>query len=279
MEKLKIACFKWVAPALLLGMSLSINAQKLPNVQTVSLRAPANIKIDGKSTEWDNTFQAYNHATSCSYTMSNDDNNLYLIIHTDDPDELTKLTTVGITFNINTTGKKDDKDAISILYPYFEGNKKPFINFKSTPKIVAGSEASVAKADSFMNVSNKHLDFNSKFIKIKGIAGIDTLLSVYNDEGIKAREAFNILMAYTYELAIPLRYLNLSVKGADKIAYHILFHGISINDFGMVVTRDANGSFHVSVPDGAGGAIPSKEHLPAISSTTDFWGEYTLAKK
>jgi hypothetical protein len=38
------------------------NAQKLPNVQQVSLRAPANIKIDGKATEWSG-FKALNTAT------------------------------------------------------------------------------------------------------------------------------------------------------------------------------------------------------------------------
>jgi len=49
--------------ALLLIASLTVNAQNLPNVQKVSVRAPANIKIDGKASEWDDKFQAFNHAT------------------------------------------------------------------------------------------------------------------------------------------------------------------------------------------------------------------------
>ena len=44
-------------------ITFTATAQKLPNVQATSLRAPANIKIDGKATEWNDKFQAYNHST------------------------------------------------------------------------------------------------------------------------------------------------------------------------------------------------------------------------
>ena len=39
----------------------SVQAQKLPNKQEISFRAPANVKIDGKATEWGD-FKAYNSA-------------------------------------------------------------------------------------------------------------------------------------------------------------------------------------------------------------------------
>ena len=58
------------------------NAQKLPNVQQASLRAPENVKVDGKPTEWGDKLQAYNKATDVFYTIANDYNNLYLIIQT-----------------------------------------------------------------------------------------------------------------------------------------------------------------------------------------------------
>lgn len=53
-------------------------AQKLPGVQTSSLWAPENLKIDGKTTEWNGTFQAYNKAADIFYTISNDDKNIGL---------------------------------------------------------------------------------------------------------------------------------------------------------------------------------------------------------
>ena len=81
------------------------DAQKLPNVQQISVRTPENIKIDGKPTEWNNKFQAYNHATSLFYTISNDDENLYLTIQANDMETLIKITGAGIVFNLNAGGK------------------------------------------------------------------------------------------------------------------------------------------------------------------------------
>jgi len=68
-KHLTIICF--------LMIGFFANAQKLPEVQTVNLRAPAGIKIDGKPTEWDSKFQAYNKSTNAFYTIANDDDNLY----------------------------------------------------------------------------------------------------------------------------------------------------------------------------------------------------------
>lgn len=271
--RLSLPCF------LFMVIPFAAHSQKLPKVQTASIRAPANIKIDGKTTEWDNTFQAYNHATSLFYTMANDDDNLYITVQANDMETLTKITGAGILFNINTSEKRGDKDAVSINYPFFEKNGKPFINFKNNPKIVPGSAASVITADSLMKARNKLLDNKSKYIVVKGIPGIDTMLSVYNEEGIKAREAFNNAMAYTCELAIPLKYLNLSVNNRVKFVYHILLPGLKLDDLGIIVDKTADGSVHLTAAPGAGAALLSKDHLNAIYATTDFWGEYTLAKK
>ncbi len=46
--------------------------QKLPNIQTASLRASANIKVDGKAAEWGNKLEAYNNTTEVFYTLAND---------------------------------------------------------------------------------------------------------------------------------------------------------------------------------------------------------------
>jgi hypothetical protein len=78
-------------------VSLALHAQKLPNVQTISLRAPAGVKIDGKTKEWNNRFQCYNHATSLFYTIANDDENLYLVIKAIDRDICKKIIGGGIT--------------------------------------------------------------------------------------------------------------------------------------------------------------------------------------
>src|ERR1700743_3198430 len=103
---------------ILLTGPLSADAQKLPNIQQSKLRAPSTVKIDGKATEWNNQFQAYNRATDVFYTLSNDDENLYLTIKAIDQDVINKIVGGGISFIIARAGKKNDKNNIAIISPF-----------------------------------------------------------------------------------------------------------------------------------------------------------------
>jgi hypothetical protein len=256
-------------------------AQKLPEIQQNSLRAPSTIKIDGKATEWGDKFEAYNHATDIFYTMCNDDENLYLVVRTSDADVLSKITNRGVVLVINASGKKTDNGAVSITYPIFElqyGNK-PYIAFSNVGGLLRTQRMAMdANPDSMLRVANKKLHDNEKFIRTSGMADVDTLLSVYNNKGIIAREGFGTGMVYTYELAVPLKTLKLSLASTLKFTYHVMLEGIGIEqDMGMKTTKNAEG---VSVVSFAKGSVSFKrDHLPIVTSTTDFWGEYTLAKK
>jgi len=257
------------------------NAQKLPNVQLNNLRAPINIKIDGKATEWNDNFQAYNHATDIYYTICNDDNNLYLVVHAKNPDVLTKITNRGVILVINPSAGKIDKDAISIAYPIFElqyGNK-PYIRFSNASGLTYAQRVAMeANPDSMLSVANKKLHDNEKYIRTSGMSSVDTLLSIYNNKGIVAREGFDKGMIYTYELAVPLKDLKLSLASPIKFAYHIVLQGLDVDkDFGIKETKMADGSSVISFAQGA--ATIKDDNMPAVISTTDFWGEYTLAKK
>lgn len=256
-------------------------AQSLPNVQQHSLRPPSDIKIDGKATEWHGKFQAHNNATNIYYSLCNDDNNLYLVIQANDPDVLTKITNRGISLTIYPTGKKTEKDKISIIYPVFDlqyGNK-PNIRFSNAGGLTANQRAAIASnPDSILMVANKKLHDSEKYIRTSGIPEVDTLISVYNDQGIVAREGFEKGMVYTYELSLPIKYLNISAVSPEKIPYHIIIEGINIGaDYGMKVTTMPDGTPLVSFSSGS--VMVSKDHLPVVTSATDFWGEYTLAKK
>jgi len=253
-------------------------AQKPPNIQQNSLRAPADIKIDGKATEWKDKFQAYNRATDIFYTICNDDENLYLAIQASEPDVLTKITNRGIVFSINTSGMKKDENAVSITYPVFDflyGNK-PFIRFANSSMYDFQRLAMEQNPDSVSKVANKKLHASEKFVRINGIPGVDTLLSIYNQQGIKVAEAFDNKMAYSYELALPLKYLNMNK--ASKFVYHIMLPGIDVyKDLGYKFTKRADGAIVASLPPG--GVTVQASHLPAVTSTTDFWGEYVLTKE
>jgi hypothetical protein len=137
-----------------------------------------------------------------------------------------------------------------------------------------------------MNNNNKRLDDKSKLIMVTGIKGVDTLISVYNQEGIKAASQLDNKLVYTYELLIDLKKLGLSANYASKFAYNIKLAGV---DAGAVFKESGvqfinNGtSGEIIIDPGfknfAKPNLPQKVNVDVFESPTDFWGEYTLAKK
>ncbi len=272
-------CASFGLTLICLAAFTNANAQKLPNVQQTSVRAPANLKIDGKPTEW-GTFAAYNNATSLLYTMANDDKNLYLTLQASDPNVLTKITNCGVLLTIHPFGKKSGKDIVSINYPVFElrYNTKPFIRFSNSSGLTSEQRIAInSNPDSMLVLANKKLKANDKYIRTSGIADVDTMLSIYNEKGITANEIFTKGPVYNYEIAIPLKYLNLKGGASAKFSYHIVLNGINVDrDSGLKITKQPDGKMLVSMAPGVV-TIQNKD-MPAVMATTDFWGEYTLAK-
>jgi len=262
---------------LLIAISFPAHAQKLPKIQEVSVRAPAKVKIDGKATEWGNQFQAYNKNTEIFYTIANDDEKLYLIVRVIKPFIINKVIKGGITFTINHAVEKKDKQPVSVTFPAFEKDDKQAIGHivTSKPDATDDSLAMKKETDSVMHLLNKQMIAKCKVMVIKGIKAFDdTLLSVYNEEGIKAAALFNNKLAYTYELAIPLKYLGITANSPVKFSYNITLNSMPINLIG-IAPKDIAG---ITV---MGGTItiegPGAAEFNALSSPTDFWGEYSLA--
>ena len=267
-----------LAPALfyssLLLMAAQVNAQKLPNVQTESLRAPATIKIDGKATEWDNKFQASNKTTDLQYTLANDNNNLYLVIQATDYYIIQKVIMGGLTLTINADGKRDVKNAAAITFPVYEsGNPGGYFMFTKS------AEKMASNLDSLMKLHNNKITDRAKFIGIDNIEGVtDSMLPIYNEPGIKAAALLDRLLNYTCELAIPLKHLKLG-KNA-KFAYNIKLNAGSIDGYKIEIktlrpdmVRAVRGS-----ANGTTWMLGGDPQDLSLAATTDFWGEYTLAK-
>jgi len=275
----KISIIKLTSTISLLLVSSFIafaqNGQRVPSVQQISLRAPADIKIDGDVSEWNNQFQAFNRATNLFYTIANDDENLYLVVKATAPRIIEKILDVGITLTVNNTGKKsyDAKENIAITYPRIKwsyvynilrktGNKSHWIGHN--PRI---SDDVLTRTDSTVSLANKTFSEQAKSIKVDGISGIaDTAISVYNEQGINVAAIFANNGIFIYELAVPLKYLRLSISKPEKFYY-----SIKLADWDHPLA-DSYSSLE-------GGHITMLEADPDLNSTTDFWGEYTLAKK
>jgi len=257
----------------ILLFGFSAMAQKLPTTQQGSLRTPSNLKIDGRATEWNNTFQAYNHAVDLFYTIANDDENLYLIVKAAKPRIVEKILHVGVAFYINKAGIKKDKANDNMVVSF------PDLSVADGQRIIANAgiktsngfpvlhrDSVSARADSLIGVANKLLVAKANTIKITSKDITDSIISVYNEEKIKAAAAFDIKGSYTYELAIPLKYLGLKVSDNKQFSY-------SIKLLSRLVNKKP-GTLMVFKYNVTGEQIDANQDL---DSTTDFWGEYALA--
>lgn len=247
-------------------LTLSATAQKLPNIQSASILAPDNIKIDGKATEWNNQFQAYNHATQVYYTMANDKENLYLVVQATSPDIVKRILNGGITLAISPTDDKKDKNIPSVTFPVSSPGNKVIINFRNKPN----PATMTTQADSFMRAKNNEMATKYKTIKTKNTNKLDTLISIYNADNVKVGESFDNNMIYTYELAIPLKYMGIDPNKSSKFAYHLIINAVKQSG---VIIRNMN-------PSGSGQRVLdiNPSNLTMGQEATDFWGEYTLAQ-
>lgn len=279
---------------LLLVPGLRIFAQAhLKDVQVTSVWAPPEVKIDGKINEWEDHFQAYNKRTKLFYTVSNNDKYLFLALTCTDAQNNNKITAGGITFTINTEGRKKDKNAFILTYPV--------ISKASRGRGQRGggrSGRSQTDGPDTAAISAAHRQFiaSSKEIKVFGFKDVDdTLISIYNEYGIKAAIGFDTLGNYNYELAVPLKSLRISPDSTTEIAYNVKVNGLQINNdlMSKVMLNSFDGgpgtSINITGFDGGGGGrggggrggIKSDNNnmdFADFTSPTDFWGKYTLAK-
>ncbi len=257
---------------------INVNAQKLPAKQDGSLRAPLNIKIDGKATEWDNKFQAYNRATDIFYTLSNDDDDLYLTVQSTDRLISKKILAGGVKFTLSISGKKNSPDAIGITFPV--NSAIAYSKISSILSSLLSKDQSILVRDSLQLKINDELKNDEKEIKITGIKTLsDTLISIYNTQGIKAYTQLDGKGALTYELAIPIKLLGITYD--TKLMYNILLSGLSSASNSHDVTLSDGSTMTVIRKSRSSGesAAQIAEEYDVLYNPTDFWGDYTLAKK
>jgi len=276
---------------LMIAFSLLVNAQKLPDKQPFAgVLAPTNIKIDGKATEWNDAFHAYNEANRIWYTVSNDDKNVYLIVRTKGLFGNEKIMMGGLTFTVRSAKVKTNKDKdakyVSVTFPVMENPEDLKTIIVSSEKYrrlrndITGNQKSI---DSLQFAINKTAGTVFKEMQVLGIKGVDSVISIYNETGIHAAASFSNKIEYTYELAIPLKYLENTINSDGKFSYNIKQNGpptdnslnsIMFVNAGGVLMRLENAKVILGISPESGGPDDSYRFF-----STDFWGEYTLAKK
>jgi cobalamin biosynthesis Mg chelatase CobN len=251
--------------------SLAVNAQRLPETQSNGMWAPSQLKIDGANREW-GAFSAENKRTGLHYTIANDDKNLYLAIMATTNEAVTKIMAGGITFTVNTKGKKKEEDGFSVTYPLVgrtSANRGGGQRMGRQRLSQNKEEQSEKHRDSALTAQRKAQLATVKEIKIAGFKGIaDSLISIYNEYGIKAIAKLDEAGAYVYEMAIPLSLLDLTVSDTKELAYQIKLNGRSGGNYAMRTMAGGNAR--------GGNANMASQDLMV---PTDFWGKYILQKK
>jgi hypothetical protein len=248
------------------------NGQKLPNKQEVSLRIPAGMKIDGAADEWNNKFEAYNTNTSVFYSLANDDDNLYLVMQAKDIHVIEKILSGGITFRINSPVRSNKTTPVSVTFPLLAMNDRLLISHQIADP---GANMDVA-----LPAINSKLTMGSKEVALWGIQQVtDTLISVYNDYGIKTAVLFDNKKAYTYELALPRKYFK-HLLDKETFNYDVILNGAKINSYKVRINGVAADAGSDKIADlvskmGSGGGNSGFMYL---TTPTDFSGSYTLAK-
>lgn len=123
------------------------------------------ITIDGKMSEWSNPLRFYDQESGINYSISNDNQNLYLCCTVANEQMQLKILRSGIEFSIDTLGEK--KFPIIIKYPYSTNpnqapvrdlNTKP--NTSIQPKTNAQSENNIESDFNIPPNSNVQLNSN-----------------------------------------------------------------------------------------------------------------------
>ena len=292
--KMKFTPFiKSAAIFLLFLNAISVNAQKRQkDIQENSVFVSVPIKIDGKLNDWKDTLQAFNRTTSLGYTIANDEKNIYLVIKSADAANNNKILAGGITFTINTEGKKKDTEAFIVTFPVINTAARP--QGQRGQGVPGGQrqQGQVQRQSQGTDASaierRKQQLAQFKEIKVFGFNEItDSLISIYNEYGIKVATSFDTKGNFIYELAVPLKSLDLKTDNKNELSYNIKINGRQFGGRGFGGGFGANQAGGFGDGGGRGGAgggfgaYQGGENRANISiaDPVDFWGKYSLARQ
>jgi hypothetical protein len=144
--------------------AITAYSQKLPKVQTLGVYAPNNIKIDGKITEWEGKYAAFDKKNDIYYTIANDNNNIYLLLHTSEKHTINKIFYGGITFTLTSA----HHSPISVSYPQ-PGNNGDYLHARDVFKQMKRKKTSNAKAiEDLVRLKNTEFENSRKLLGIRG---------------------------------------------------------------------------------------------------------------
>lgn len=212
--------------------------------------APANLKIDGKLDEFSDSLANYDKSSKIHYAFAHDANNLYVFIKASGQQEQSKIMAAGISISVNNKGKK--KETSTITFPVVDRaammSEMRNRGAQSRDNGGARTERTPEERAAMRMEMRKKMLSQYKEIKVSGLEGISMeSVSIYNTYGLKEGINFDAQNNLIYELAIPLKLVNVSLD--NEVAINIKLNGIEIPENG------GGGGFHGG--EGGGEGRPS----------------------
>ncbi len=291
---------------MLLSLGFRLTAQKLPDVQESAFWLSYPLKVDGKLDSGGIDLKAYNKNTKLFYSICNDDKNLYLVLKSTDAANNTKIMMGGISVTVNPSDKKKDKNGYTVTFPVISraargqrGQRGGGSGGFGRGMGQAGESGQRPDSAAIAEMRRQQIA-QLKEISVSGFKDItDSLISIYNEYGIKVAVNYDNEGSFIYELAIPFRQLGMDPDKQKEFMYNVKVNGRQIGNGGTFAARGegeggtgagmgrrggSGGGFSGGGSGGGGfsrgGAGGSRGGFdPSVFEPTDFWGKYSPAKK
>lgn len=251
---------------------------------TLALKPPpAAVTIDGKNTEWGDNLAYHNTENNIHYAISNDKEYLYLVIKTNDEKQLNNILFGGVTFSIDTKGRK--KKAYSVTFPQ---KLAPLTNVPLNTPEQKRAFATKTNGSRKISVNGFKKDVDENELYPGNAYRIQTALN-FDDKGY-----------LIYEEAIPLYLFHAEGQDNSEWSYNIMLNAVvgRLPENGQITLGNftVQGAL-VAVPAGSGPPSSSSSKVSRNSSASatatntigqmpeveltkaiEFWGKLSLSK-
>lgn len=227
-----------------------------------SLWSPESLKMDGKVSEWPAAAFQFDKKTELHYAVANTGEQIHFALKCTNPAVTRKLLLTGILCVISGKNQDGINQLVQLNIPIAK-----FISIRSVMGLGTGGVDRVKSrvTDSLMRATNREMVGKMKDIGITGIPAIsDSVISIYNDEGILVRALIDKDDIYTVELALPLKFLPLGQKQLD----------IKIVSKGLELDERTVAMMEGGIPIGLGDQL---RPLTIFAATRTISGRYILA--
>lgn len=149
------------------------------------------LSIDGNPSDWVDSL-AFDKDSKVYYRISNDEDYLYFMLSTGEPDMLRKIRMTGFTLWIDPDGKKKQRYGINYPMKRMDGVRRGFEN---------------RVPDGGLSPEISQVLGVKEIIKLTGFGekGEIVITGLENIEGIKVKTSFSNLPWFFYEAGIPLK--------------------------------------------------------------------------